>query len=134
MSLYHIKMESTNTVTVPSSVYDLNELKTILDNAVYNVLKIVSSEYNINFEELKAKFNSSSVSLPPSSKEDKKIKKGRKKKNSEFVEMTKFIYENKEYLVDNENNVYTFDIEKPKLIGQKLVNGIVKFNNSLDQN
>jgi hypothetical protein len=127
-------MESTNTVTVPSSVYDLNELKTILDNAVYNVLKIVSSEYNINFEELKAKFNSSSVSLPPSSKEDKKIKKGRKKKNSEFVEMTKFIYENKEYLVDNENNVYTFDIEKPKLIGQKLVNGIVKFNNSLDQN
>ena len=113
-------------------IYDFNTLKTFMDTAIFNVLTEVSKEYNLNIDDLMAKFSivtpNNHLDQVQQQKEEKKAKKGRKKKNSEFVEMTEVVYENIKYLIDNENNVYTYDLEKPKLVGQKLVNGIFKFN------
>ena len=44
--------------------------------------------------------------------------------------MTKYIYNGESYLMDKQNNIYTYNLESPTLIGVKLVNGEVKLNDA----
>ena len=51
----------------------------------------------------------------------------KKKQKDEFIKTVEYEFEGQKYLVDDANNVYTYDVEKPKLIGEKLINGTVRF-------
>lgn len=54
-------------------------------------------------------------------------KQPRKRIVNDTIKTYKFTYKNEFYLVDDHNNVYTFDIEKPKIIGIKLIDNSIKF-------
>jgi hypothetical protein len=55
------------------------------------------------------------------------VTKSRKKKQKEeVIETEEYEYDGVKYLVDNQNNVYTYNIEEPALVGEKLVDGTVK--------
>jgi hypothetical protein len=121
------------------SLYNIDILKEFIDKTLYNLVEKISIDYNLNLNELTSKYNIISNNILISNeiietkkeikKEIKKEnKKGRKKKiKDELIEMTEFMYENKKYLIDNNNNIYTYNIETPTQIGQKLVNGTIKF-------
>lgn len=58
-------------------------------------------------------------------------KRGRKKKEKEeFIETEECEYDGKVYLVDKKNVVYTNNMESPTIIGQRLVDGTIKFYNN----
>ena len=97
------------------------------------VLKAVATDHEIPFEELMEKYGmmtlSFDVSKPkkkaPCSTEPKK--RGRKKKQKEeMIETEEYQYEGVTYLVDKDNNVYTYDVDQPTYIGTKLIDGRVK--------
>lgn len=55
-------------------------------------------------------------------------KRGRKKKQKEeVIEMEEYMYDGVVYLIDANNNVYTFDLDAPHLIGERFVDGTVRF-------
>lgn len=57
-------------------------------------------------------------------------KRGRKKKQKEeLVEVEEYEYEGTTYLIDASNNVYTFDLDAPHLIGERFVDGTIRFFN-----
>ena len=92
------------------------------------VLENIALTYNLNEQELKEKYmgdQASSGSTVDNGAEKKK--RGRKKKQKdEFIEAEEYEYEGQKYLVDGSNNVYTYNIEEPTLIGERLVDGTVK--------
>jgi hypothetical protein len=49
------------------------------------------------------------------------------KKRTDLVKTYVFNYEGVDYLVDNKNNVFTFNIDNPRVIGIKLIDNTVKF-------
>ncbi len=58
-------------------------------------------------------------------------KRGRKKKTKEeLIETEEYTYNSVTYLVDADNNVYTYNVDQPVLIGTKLIDGRVKFLSS----
>jgi hypothetical protein len=65
-----------------------------------------------------------------SSVPEKKARGRKKKTKDEFVSTTEFQYNGITYLIDQKNNVYTYNIESPTFIGEKLVDGTIKFVNS----
>ena len=82
------------------------------------ILRDISETYSISLEALKEKY----ISESKTSK-----KRGRKKLvKEEYIETEEFMYCGITYLVDNNNLVYTNDIESPVLIGERLVDGTVK--------
>ena len=88
----------------------------IKNDIVDNLLKDVSTRYNIDLCELRARY------LPETTK-----RKGRKKKESdEFIETTEYIYNGKTYLIDKMNNVYTNDMDAPMMIGERLIDGTIR--------
>lgn len=63
-----------------------------------------------------------------SAKNTEPKKRGRKKKmKEELIETEEYEYNGVTYLVDGENNVYTYNIDQPTLIGTKLIDGRIKF-------
>jgi hypothetical protein len=105
--------------------YNIDPIKEVIDNTICSILEKIAIDYKIDVIELKDKYGFNNTIEP----EIKIIKKkGRKKKNKEeFTEMTKYTHEGNSYLMDKQNNIYTFNIDSPTHIGQKLVNGTIKF-------
>lgn len=103
-------------------------MENILDSFTKNLEKLledISKTYSIDYDELKDKYigKKDQVSVPK--------KRGRKKKQKEeFIEAEEFEYEGVTYLVDDKNNVYTNNVEAPNLVGEKLVNGSIRFYNA----
>lgn len=94
------------------------------------VLENIALTYNLNEQELKDKYiggdHGGNTGNTVDSVQEKK-KRGRKKKQKdEFIEAEEYEYEGQKYLVDGSNNVYTYNIEEPTLIGERLVDGTVK--------
>ena len=102
------------------------------------ILKAIAKDYDINVEELVTKY----ASIPPNIDigRHKKIKpvndgqvvepkkRGRKKKpKEELIETEEYEFNGLTYLVDSDNNVYTYNIEQPVLVGSKLIDGRIKF-------
>lgn len=50
-----------------------------------------------------------------------------KKKRQDYIETEEFTFNGVKYLVDIKNQVYTYNIEKPMMVGERLVDGSVKF-------
>jgi hypothetical protein len=50
----------------------------------------------------------------------------KKKQKEDVIETEEYEWDGVKYLVDNQNNVYTYNIEEPALVGEKLVDGTVK--------
>ena len=106
--------------------HDINKL---VSEHVKTLLESIAASYNLNEKELKEKYlgiiESSSSNVLGDITEKKK--RGRKKKQKdEYIETEEYEYEGVKYLVDGNNNVYTYNIEEPMLIGEKLVDGTVK--------
>lgn len=113
--------------------HDINKL--VLEH-VKSLLESIASTYNLNEKELKEKYmgvpagvvdTQDSVSSNVLGDATEKKKRGRKKKQKdEYIETEEYEYEGVKYLVDTNNNVYTYNIEEPMLVGEKLVDGTVK--------
>lgn len=112
------------------------------------VLKAIATEYNLNYEELKEKYGSitplidigrkkkqsktASANVEGSDTTVEPKKRGRKKKlKEELVETEEYEYEGVTYLVDAENNVYTYNVDAPVLIGTKLIDGRIKMSSEV---
>jgi hypothetical protein len=97
------------------------------------VLKGVATDYEIPFDELMEKYGALSLSFDVSKPKKKAShstepkKRGRKKKQKEeMIETEEYEFEGTTYLVDKDNNVYTYDVESPMHIGTKLIDGRIK--------
>lgn len=84
-----------------------------------DLLKAVARDYGLDADELI----------------DKYVIKGgvctrkmyQKKKRQDYVETEELVFEGVTYLVDSRNQVYTYNVEKPMMIGERLIDGSVKF-------
>jgi hypothetical protein len=104
--------------------YDLAPLEKYMNETINDLVKRICTDFSIDLEEVIKKYN---INQPPKPPAKKKPSTPRKKVTNEFVEMSEFDYDDTKYLIDKNNNIYTYDVEKPCLVGQKLVNGAVKF-------
>jgi hypothetical protein len=114
--------------------HDINKL--VLEH-VKSLLESIAATYNLNEKELKEKYMGAAACSVADAQDScssnivgdatEKKKRGRKKKQKdEYIETEEYEYEGVKYLVDGNNNVYTYNIEEPMLIGEKLVDGTVK--------
>jgi hypothetical protein len=128
-----------------SSVKATKVLLDVLSNHVRNhakeILLSISKDYNINIDELTEKYGSKAITIDIGKNKKNKIthgpdglpiepkKRGRKKKvREELIETEEYDFNGVKYLVDNDNNVYTHNIEQPVFVGTKLIDGRIKFN------
>jgi hypothetical protein len=107
------------------------QISSLINHHINAMLEDIAETYKIDDAELgslKAKYIIDySKNEDPNDPAEKK-KRGRKKKQKdEFIETEEYEYEGKKYLVDAQNNVYTFNIAKPKLVGEKLADGTIRF-------
>ena len=89
----------------------------------------ISQNYNLDYQELITKFLNISSDTSKNNllvNSNSVIKKPKKNSKKDIIKTYKIIYNNIEYLIDDNNNVYTFDIEKPKIVGIKLINDTIK--------
>lgn len=109
------------------------KVNNLIENEIENLIKRISNDYKIDLEELKTKYDLPFIKITDDTVPIEKVKKqrGRKKKvNDEYISTTEYPYNGVTYLIDSKNNVYTYNIEEPKLIGEKLVDGTIKFSRS----
>lgn len=103
-----------------------------------DILRSIAQDYDLVYEELMARYGHKQAVLDVG-KTKKKMsqvggvvaepkKRGRKKKQKdEIIETDEYDYNGTTYLVDSDNNVYTYNVDQPVLVGTKLVDGRVKF-------
>ena len=114
----------------------------IVEKEIESLITRISVDYKIDLEDIKKRYELMFISSLPVAEsptveepcetplEAPKKQRGRKKKvKDEFIETKEYTYNGVTYLVDQKNNVYTYNVESPSLIGEKLVDGTVKFNN-----
>jgi hypothetical protein len=135
---------TTETNVQKSSLKATKVLLEVISNHVkthtYDLLSQIAKDYNISLDELKDKYSSRPLTIDiGKSKKNKAThgadglpiepkKRGRKKKlREELIETEEYEYNDKKYLVDNDNNVYTHNIEQPVYVGTKLIDGRIKF-------
>jgi len=103
-------------------------IKEIIDTKIDIILSDIATNYKLNYNELKEKYT---IVEKPQSFPDPPKKRGRKpKKTEEYIETEEYEYNGKTYLVDNKNIVYTNNMESSAVIGEKLVDGTIKFYKS----
>lgn len=99
------------------------------------ILKPIAKDYNLDFKELVKKYMSKTMASSdpepdpeaPTSSTDAPKKRGRKKKQKdEMLETQEYEWDGTKYLLDANNNVFTYDVDNPKLIGEKLVDGTIR--------
>jgi hypothetical protein len=127
--------------TVKATKVLLDVLSNHVKNHTSDILLCISKDYNISFDELNEKYGSKPVTIDIGKNKKSKIahgpdglpiepkKRGRKKKQrEELIETEEYEFNGIKYLVDNDNNVYTHNIDQPVYVGTKLIDGRVKFN------
>lgn len=108
-----------------------------------DILGTIATDYNINIDELQEKYGSRPFTIDLGKVKKKSIpqggdnvstepkRRGRKKKpREELIETIEYEFNNVKYLVDNNNNVYTHNVEQPVYVGTKLIDGRIKFMTS----
>lgn len=97
------------------------EVSALLSKHLVTILEDVAKRYELDADELKERYMTAGVGDA-----DKK-KRGRKKKQKdEYIETVEVEFEGTKYLVDDQNNVYTHNIEAPALVGERLVDGTIR--------
>lgn len=88
------------------------------------LIRNIAVDYNLDADELIEKYvNSDATSIGSSH-----IRRlPAKKKRQDYVETEECTFEGIKYLVDSKNQVYTYNLEKPMMIGERLVDGSIKF-------
>lgn len=96
---------------------------------LHHTLSLIANDYELPLEELKEKYGTPLPITHKNGEVKKEAKKrGRKKKQKEeVIETEEYEYNDVIYLVDKDNNVYTNDINRPVLVGTKLVDGRIKY-------
>jgi hypothetical protein len=94
-------------------------MESAFNKKLSKILDEIAEKYNLNAEELQKTY------IPNVKKRGR-----RKKKTDEIIEMTEYIYEGDKFLIDSKNTVYTFEPESPLVIGEKLIDGTIKFNHN----
>lgn len=90
------------------------------------LLKSIAREYDIDENELLRKYSDQHNNGSNSNALTKKSSS--KKKKNDFIETEEYTYNGIVYLIDAKDQVYTYNIEKPMLIGDKLLDGSIKFS------
>lgn len=127
--------------TVKATKVLLDVLSNHVKNHTNDILLSISKDYNISFDDLKEKYGSKPVTIDVGKNKKSKIthgpdglpiepkKRGRKKKQrEELIETEEYEFNGVKYLVDNDNNVYTNNVDQPVYIGTKLIDGRIKFD------
>lgn len=127
--------------TVKATKVLLDVLSNHVKSHTHHILESISKEYNISIDELKEKYGSIPITIDIGKNKKSKIthgpdglpiepkKRGRKKKQrEELIETEEYEFNGVKYLVDNDNNVYTHNIDQPVYVGTKLIDGRIKFN------
>ena len=86
------------------------------------LLRLIARDYELDAEELIGKY----ISTDKNAELYKKLYHN-KKKRQEYVETEEYTFDGVTYLVDGRNQVYTYDLEKPMMVGEKLIDGSIKF-------
>ena len=92
-----------------------------LINDKKKLLKIIAHDYDLNEDELIQRYMETENHDIPATK------KFTKKKRNDCIETEEYTYNGIVYLIDSKDQVYTYNIEKPMLIGDKLLDGTIKF-------
>jgi hypothetical protein len=103
-----------------------------LQDELKHILLDIAKRYSIDAQELielyQQKSETKSCCVQDQCSTSEKKKRGRKKKQKdEFIETEEYEYDGTKYLVDSNNNVYTFNVEEPHLIGERFVDGTIRF-------
>ena len=109
-----------------------HQIKEILGKHVEHILQSISEKYDIDFTELKAAYlmpeKKKKTASAAKKDDDTKKPRGRKKKQKdEFIDPEEYVYEGKTYLVDAKNCVYTNNVDAPRIVGERLVDGTIRF-------
>jgi hypothetical protein len=104
-----------------------NDITLMINNHLKNILTDISKRFSIDEKSLIERYIGEEYSNSIFNTNDIKKKRGRKKKQKdEFIETEEYEYKGEKYLVDGFNNVYSYNIEKPVMIGERLVDGTIK--------
>lgn len=90
------------------------------------LLKMIANDYKLDADELIDKYIDKKDTETINVNTIIPAKKPVKKRN-DFIETEEVTYENTTYLVDNKNQVYTYNVDRPMLIGERLIDGTIKF-------
>jgi len=110
----------------------LSDITEVINAHVKTILLDIASTHNLDADELVKKYTVNHKTLSGAEEDatqvvKEKRKRGRKKKQKdEFIETEEYEYEGEKFLVDGNNNVYTYNIEEPMLVGERLVDGTIK--------
>ena len=105
-----------------------SQVSKIIEDEIEMLVKKISVDYKLDLEELKKKYELMFINYPEVVAETPKKQRGRKKKvKDEYISTNEYLYNGVTYLVDQKNNVYTYNVESPTQIGEKLVDGTIKF-------
>jgi hypothetical protein len=99
-------------------------MTSLVNQSVLTILQDISKEYDIDIEELKAKY------VPGFEPLLTQKKRGRKKKiKDEYIETEEFDFKGKTYLVDSNGIVYSNDTKNPIMLGYRNPDGSIHFVN-----
>lgn len=103
------------------------DLHGLVQKYLAGVLQHIAEKYDLDHEELRANYLEGDFQPADSGSGTEKKKRGRKKKQKdEYIEAEEYEYEGVKYLVDGQNNVYTYNVDNPTLVGERLVDGTVR--------
>jgi hypothetical protein len=107
-------------------------------HSVDDLLQLISKDYGIDYKEMITKY-AHYCGLPEKKKRGRRRKvdvtaaMGNADNNNlcqlveDYVEMEEYTYHGDHFLVDDKNNVYTYDVNAPQHIGYRLVDGSISY-------
>ena len=108
------------------------------------ILTEIAKDYDLPLDDMLQKYGNIQPNIelgrskkkgPNAVKNTEPKKRGRKKKlKEELIETEEYEYNGITYLVDGDNNVYTYNVDQPTLIGTKLIDGRIKFLSTQSNN
>ena len=100
-----------------------------VNRAMYESMRLlitkIASDYSLNPDDMIATYLPS-LTTPQS-------KKKKKTKEEDYIETEEFVYKGRTYLVDDNNVVYTNNINKPTIMGRRMPDGVIEFSTPEDR-
>lgn len=107
----------------------VQKVQSLFHQHLESILEDIAAKHALDATELKKAYLDlpplAATAAPVPSEECKKRGRKKKKQKDEYIEAEEYEYEGVKYLVDGNNNVYSYDLERPALIGERLVDGTV---------